>query len=77
MSAGYLRLLMEDIQIALGYLRDLPDVRVDGVGLLGFCGGGVLKRKTAPFVLGRPSSVRWTQHTFKENWYQPYMPLWV
>jgi len=49
---------MEDIQIALGYLRDLPDVRVDGVGLLGFCGGGVLKRKTAPFVLGRPSSVR-------------------
>lgn len=42
MSYSYIKLLMTDIQAAMVYLDTLADVRHDGFGLLGFCGGGVL-----------------------------------
>jgi carboxymethylenebutenolidase len=42
MSYSYIKLLMTDIQAAMVYLETLEDVRHDGLGLLGFCGGGVL-----------------------------------
>jgi dienelactone hydrolase len=42
MSYAYLKLLMSDMQAASDYLHQLAFVRHDGLGLLGFCGGGVL-----------------------------------
>jgi carboxymethylenebutenolidase len=42
MSYRYLKLLISDIEAAMTYLYGRPDVRQDGTGLLGFCGGGVL-----------------------------------
>jgi carboxymethylenebutenolidase len=55
MSYGYLKLLMSDIQAAMAYLNAVPDVLPDGVGLLGFCGGGVLNLL---FAATQPVSVR-------------------
>jgi carboxymethylenebutenolidase len=55
MSYGYLRLLMSDIQAALSYLADLPGVLPDGVGLLGFCGGGILNLL---FAATQPTGIR-------------------
>lgn len=42
MSYGYIKLLLSDIQAATGYLSQQPFVEPGGIGLLGFCGGGIL-----------------------------------
>jgi carboxymethylenebutenolidase len=55
MSYGYLKLLMSDIQAALAYLADLHYVLSDGVGLLGFCGGGILNLL---FAATQPAGIR-------------------
>jgi carboxymethylenebutenolidase len=55
MSYGYLKLLMSDIQAGMAYLKHTPDVLPGGVGLLGFCGGGVLNLL---FAATQPTGVR-------------------
>jgi carboxymethylenebutenolidase len=42
MSYGYIKLLLSDIQAAISYLSQQSFVESGGVGLVGFCGGGIL-----------------------------------